>query len=84
MRLGNVRKTLRSYLPHGYVLSSKAIQNILRALIREVKKGDYQSPAKLDPNYFVFDCELDETSSCDCAATLKKILLTKTKTPLGL
>ena len=84
LRLGDVRKTLRSYLPHDYVLSSQAIENILRAVIREVKKGDYQPPAKLDPNVFVFDRDLDETSSRDCAATLKKILLTKTQTPLGL
>ena len=74
LRLGDVCKTLRSYLPQSYVLSSKAIQNILRAVIKEVKKGDYQSPAKLDPNFFVFDRELDETSNRDCAATLKKLL----------
>ena len=70
--------------PKWLCSSSKAVQNILRAVIKEVNKGDFKPPVKLDLQLFVFDRDLEDTSSVHCAATLIKCLLPKTQTPLGL
>ena len=74
LRLGEVRKTLRAYLPDEYVLSSQAIKNILRSVIKEVQKGDYKGPEKFDPDIFVFHRFTDDLSTQDVSLTLKKLL----------
>ena len=78
-RCGDVCKALRPYLPNGYVVSSQAVQKILRAIIREVKKLEYRLPVKLNHFHqlFVFDQDIVVSSNVNCAATLNQLLATK-------
>ena len=52
---------------------------MLYAVIREVKKGEYKPPTKLEyfDQLFLFDQDSENSSSVNCAATLKLLLGTK-------